>query len=270
LRLHPAVSEVVHEAYAGLVSLIENPTNRRVQSMLDEIRVRFDESSAIFDVALSESIEETRRSRSQALAERQVFSSQLETAQSDLSRTVADRDDLAGALAVTQDCLAAVTATRAGLATKFAAESHARCTLENRLRKANGRLGHLEECVAYMADRYSRLHRGSATHRVHRQKGSKSLSELNAIRGSAYFDADYYLEENADVRSAGIDPSLHYLLYGAKEGRNPGPFFSTTQYLKRCPDVAVAGVNPLAHYELFGRSEKRLLSVPLVDGQAKA
>ncbi len=49
------------------------------------------------------------------------------------------------------------------------------------------------------------------------------------VRGSALldlpptdFDAAYYLRENPDVAAAGIDPLVHYLSSGRKEGRFPG------------------------------------------------
>ena len=33
------------------------------------------------------------------------------------------------------------------------------------------------------------------------------------------FSGDRYLERNADVRAAKVDPLVHYLLYGLDEGR---------------------------------------------------
>jgi O-antigen biosynthesis protein len=75
----------------------------------------------------------------------------------------------------------------------------------------------------------------------------------------------YYLETNPDVRAAGADPALHYLLHGGLEGRAPGPFFSTVAYLARYPAVAEAGLNALVHYETYGRLEKRnLLGEPIL------
>jgi hypothetical protein len=94
-----------------------------------------------------------------------------------------------------------------------------------------------------------------------------SLNRRNGIpliRGSIYFDEDYYLDRNPDVGAAGMDPALHYLLHGGREGRDPGPFFSTRQYLVRYPDVAASGLNALAHYETHGRREKR--NIPLLKG----
>jgi glycosyltransferase involved in cell wall biosynthesis len=69
---------------------------------------------------------------------------------------------------------------------------------------------------------------------------------LARLRASPIFDPDWYRAHYPDVRDA--DPVEHYLLYGAAEGRNPGPHFNTSWYLKRYPDVARANVNPLLHF----------------------
>ena len=54
-----------------------------------------------------------------------------------------------------------------------------------------------------------------------------------------------------------MDAARHYLAFGWREGRDPGPFFATETYLARHPDVAEAGLNPLLHYETNGRRENR-------------
>jgi len=83
---------------------------------------------------------------------------------------------------------------------------------------------------------------------------------LEAIRNSLFFNSAHYLETNPDVRAAGVDPALHYLVHGGGEGRDPGPFFSTKAYLARYPDVAAAGLNALLHYETQGRRENRIVA----------
>lgn len=79
------------------------------------------------------------------------------------------------------------------------------------------------------------------------------------IRGQlvAFFDTEAYLSANPDVARAGIDPLLHYQLFGFKEGRDPAASFDTTLYLRANPDVAAAGVEPLTHFVTFGRLEGR-------------
>ncbi len=83
------------------------------------------------------------------------------------------------------------------------------------------------------------------------------MKELTAVRNSAFFDREFYLDSNPDVRASGMDAASHYLFCGGGEGRDPGPFFSTHEYLARFPDVAASGVNALAHYEMYGRREMR-------------
>ncbi len=109
---------------------------------------------------------------------------------------------------------------------------------------------------------------------------------------SGLFDQAFYLCQYSDVRESSIDPSLHYLVKGAAEGRFPNPLFDTRfyasqldqqsvnplihfietggklglkphplfdslYYLQSNPDVASAGMNPLAHYLLYGDCENR-------------
>ncbi|WP_051651034.1 glycosyltransferase family protein [Brevundimonas bacteroides] len=71
------------------------------------------------------------------------------------------------------------------------------------------------------------------------------------------FDADFYLAANKDVREAGIDPFLHFLTYGAEEGRDPRPDFSMKRYLALHLDVGEAGMDPFVHWVTDGRAEGR-------------
>jgi O-antigen biosynthesis protein len=81
--------------------------------------------------------------------------------------------------------------------------------------------------------------------------------EKKIILRSQLFDAKWYLRRYPDVAAAGIDPLVHYVRSGAKEGRNPNPVFDGTWYLDRYPDVAAAGANPLVHYIQHGSNEGR-------------
>jgi hypothetical protein len=45
-----------------------------------------------------------------------------------------------------------------------------------------------------------------------------------------WFDGDWYLLRNPDVRQVGIDPLAHYLRYGEAEGRYPSPWFNPAWY----------------------------------------
>lgn len=45
------------------------------------------------------------------------------------------------------------------------------------------------------------------------------------LRASPLFDPDWYLERNKDVKSTGMDPALHYVTCGFREGRAPSAPF---------------------------------------------
>ena len=81
--------------------------------------------------------------------------------------------------------------------------------------------------------------------------------KVAAVRSSGLFDRDYYLQRYPDVLKAGMDPVVHYVLYGANEGRWPNALFDTGWYLKKNPDVVITGENPLTHYLLRGEEEGR-------------
>ena len=72
-----------------------------------------------------------------------------------------------------------------------------------------------------------------------------------------YFSSMLYRAANADVRTSGANPLTHYAQTGWKEGRDPGPNFDVKLYLVNNPDVAAGGGDPLAHFLSFGRAEGR-------------
>lgn len=76
------------------------------------------------------------------------------------------------------------------------------------------------------------------------------------------FDEKFYLDNNPDVKADGIDPMLHFLHYGWKEGRDPSRGFSVNGYLQHNPDVRDAGLNPLVHFLEFGLAEGRSFCSP--------
>ncbi len=72
-----------------------------------------------------------------------------------------------------------------------------------------------------------------------------------------FFDQDYYLHNNKDVRLAGANPLIHFCLHGFEEQRDPSPYFSLEEYYFHNSDVRGAGVNPLIHFIKHGISENR-------------
>lgn len=79
------------------------------------------------------------------------------------------------------------------------------------------------------------------------------------------FDEAFYLQSNQDVAKAGVDPVVHYLAEGVREGRDPHPDFSTRYYLESNPDLQGADINPFLHYIRTGRSEGRYAKHPAGD-----
>lgn len=83
--------------------------------------------------------------------------------------------------------------------------------------------------------------------------------QISLIKQSPFFDEQWYLEQNPDIKSIKISAAEHYLKFGWKEGRNPSINFDTNDYLQKYPDVKQANVNPLYHYERFGKYENRVV-----------
>jgi hypothetical protein len=87
--------------------------------------------------------------------------------------------------------------------------------------------------------------------------GSEPLeADLALILKSPFFDEQWYLERYRDVAEAGGDPARHYLLYGAAEGRDPGPLFDTRAYAALWPEVVADEVNALVHFMRWTAGEE--------------
>jgi hypothetical protein len=77
------------------------------------------------------------------------------------------------------------------------------------------------------------------------------------LRASRLFDDSYYLSDNPDVKKAGVNPLIHYLRQGWREGRQPSTLFDSRYYLLANPDVAACSINPLVHFIMYGCAEGR-------------
>jgi predicted HAD superfamily hydrolase/GT2 family glycosyltransferase len=86
-----------------------------------------------------------------------------------------------------------------------------------------------------------------------------------AIVASALFDADWYLQQNPDLASAGIDPADHYLRHGGLEGRAPSTRFDSAEYLRNNPLVEALKINPLVHY-LFPQITQNIEKLAVGEG----
>ncbi|WP_285295197.1 glycosyltransferase [Aureimonas altamirensis] len=85
----------------------------------------------------------------------------------------------------------------------------------------------------------------------------RAIERLYGVRG--LIDREWYLANNEDVRNSGIDPSIHYLLYGWREGRNPRPDFQTAYHMENLPELG--DINPLSKSVFLGRAYQEVSHV---------
>jgi glycosyltransferase involved in cell wall biosynthesis len=83
------------------------------------------------------------------------------------------------------------------------------------------------------------------------------MHDETVVAKSIYFDANWYLDNYEDVKNAGYDPALHYLRYGAAEGRDPSRLFSTSAYKRKFPELLTSGENPLVHFARHNKAAAR-------------
>lgn len=154
--------------------------------------------------------------------------------------------------------------------------------LESELRKTKARAASAEYAGQLLQQELNEI-RGSSLWRVTgpmRVLGSlvkktdkaheQLLQDTALLLTSEYFDVEWYLRIYPDVAESKMNPAEHYLLYGATEGRLPGPLFDGNWYLQHYPDVATAGVNPLLHFIMFGQQEGRSSSPKLLTSNSQA
>lgn len=90
-----------------------------------------------------------------------------------------------------------------------------------------------------------------------------SIRDYNIIAGSRMFDADFYRARYSVYLG---DPIDHYYRFGWLLGYDPSAFFSTQDYLNLYLDVRKASINPLVHYLVYGRKEGRVLRRDTTNG----
>lgn len=79
---------------------------------------------------------------------------------------------------------------------------------------------------------------------------------LKIINENGLFDKEYYLSKNHEIKDSGIDPLLHYMLYGFKESRDPNPSFHNDHYIIANPQLKDLNISPLVHYAVYGQKKK--------------
>ena len=66
------------------------------------------------------------------------------------------------------------------------------------------------------------------------------------VRASPLFDAAWYTASIPELAEAPLDPVFHYLLVGAAQGADPGPWFDSAAYRGTHPELSPEDA-PLVH-----------------------
>lgn len=81
------------------------------------------------------------------------------------------------------------------------------------------------------------------------------VADLSTVE--AEFDADFYVAANPALDLTPHDAWAHYRDRGWRDLLDPTRWFSTRHYLETNADVVVTGINPFVHFVLHGRREGR-------------
>lgn len=82
-------------------------------------------------------------------------------------------------------------------------------------------------------------------------KGYYEIIKLSKLFDETWYKTQY-LENNDD------DSIKHFIDIGCEKNYNPSPNFDTSWYLEKNKDVKKNGINPFVHYIEYGRKEGRL------------
>lgn len=94
--------------------------------------------------------------------------------------------------------------------------------------------------------------------------------EYEVVAESGLFDSDYYVRTNVDIQTLNVDPLIHYLEKGCREGRNPSADFDAKHYLTQCLMLGETPTNPVLHYLSVGMTRGLTLRpTTSVDAQPK-
>ena len=216
-----------------------------------QIRLLNEEKQRVEEVAQERTSEIVLLSRQ--VLELQALKSETEEA----FRELRDRHDAQG------EQLKTLAAERARLSKEVGARVATELALRREMVELSAMLGErhgmLEKLQRSLAWRVARRLPG-APRVPERHEVGLELEPAAHLARSGLFDPKWYLQKYPDVLRRRMNPVHHYLKYGAKERRDPGPAFSTGGYVARYPDVELAGMNPLLHYLLHGRLEGRLIA----------
>lgn len=110
----------------------------------------------------------------------------------------------------------------------------------------------------YISDGQLAARRRSALGTLARRFGRSELAQIcRTLVNSGLFDRKWYKDSYPDVGASRHEPVVHYVLFGAYEGRDPCKGFDSSYYLENNADIRHWGGNPLLHYIERGENEGR-------------
>lgn len=90
-------------------------------------------------------------------------------------------------------------------------------------------------------------------------KTDNNAKNIQILKDSIYFDAEYYLSQYPDVAINDADPYIHYFTLGWTEHRNPCENFDNDLYLKLNASLMSKKMNPVIHYEISGKNNPNII-----------
>ncbi|WP_051786540.1 glycosyltransferase [Endozoicomonas numazuensis] len=84
------------------------------------------------------------------------------------------------------------------------------------------------------------------------------MQDIQLIKTSDYFDQESYQKKHLKEAKKELASAEHFCTEGWLKGFPPSHRFSTTWYLENYPDVKISGINPLVHFLRHGKKEGRL------------
>lgn len=91
------------------------------------------------------------------------------------------------------------------------------------------------------------------------RKAKRTSADNALVANSEYFDYEYVVSELQNLGLNVKNPLGFFMAFGAELEISPSERFDTKAYLSMNPDVKNSGMNPLLHYLKHGKKEGRVL-----------
>ncbi|WP_052127422.1 hypothetical protein [Enterobacter cancerogenus] len=181
---------------------------------------------------------------------------QLEMTMKSLANAEKKNKELADINTFTQESLATRYDELANLAKLLEVSERTLMAREVELESVNKTLVKFKNTLTWKVSKPARIISGRLNKN---KKVGRKEQHIKLIKESGLFDIDWYQKFCPELGKFSLSPVEHYLSVGYKMGLNPSENFNGNLYLERYPDVAEEGMNPLIHYIIFGKGEGRTI-----------